>query len=442
MKLKKISVLLMTAVLFCTMTGFFSNWKAENNIKKGNAEAEKGNYRKAFEYYEAAEEKGYEPAKNLHRKRADEKLAEDEYYYAMQYLVEVAKDYYTEQESLEIVMESVTEDYNKIRDNIMNEIEKAEKNNKPVPSSESIYHLYKILHFTEHKDTPDLSQYKTLLNDMYTVDGLYTLYESHPQYENTDWGKIMVSWRKCESGIGYEATQLEKLLDENKFVEIEKAISETTLHPNAIKCLLEENITQSKYSFDQLEYASLEELIAHIKLLYKSQKTPVTVTTLKEAIQNVDELKVGVDHIDYSIELNETMIQKLKETCGKAPKGKVLFIHVRTPYHTYVNLMNQYMMELPEKYYPQSMEEVEYVFVMEGTSRPTGRTYSVGTKQVQEKAVLTVYDMKTGKSVYTGQAFGPVESTMYYSGKAPSTYSAGAPDILEILQKACDKIGY
>jgi hypothetical protein len=134
------------------------------------------------------------------------------------------------------------------------------------------------------------------------------------------------------------------------------------------------------------------------------------------------------------------MVAELKETCAATPDGKVLILHVRGSAKPNVDICSELMELLPEAYYPDDAASVQYVIALHATFDTTGRTYSSGSKQIVENTAVTVYNAVTGKKLYTATQKGPTSLTMSYSGKAPTYYSAGAPEISALVKTAAEKI--
>ena len=152
---------------------------------------------------------------------------------------------------------------------------------------------------------------------------------------------------------------------------------------------------------------------------------------------------VGIDKTKDSIPLTEADRQDMETLCGTKPNGKLIILHKRQIYgsndtNTDVNLYHMNM--LPDEFYPDSLEEVEFVVLLETTYRATGRTYSGGTKEIRETTKLTLYNAATGKKLLTASANSTPTSYLYYSGSAPIYHSGESPVMNKAMQQVLEKI--
>ena len=154
-------------------------------------------------------------------------------------------------------------------------------------------------------------------------------------------------------------------------------------------------------------------------------------------------LLVGIDRTKDSIPLTDTDRQDMEALCGTNPNGKLIILHKRQVYgsdsmKTDVDLYHMDM--LPDEFYPESLEEVEFVVLLETTYRTTGRTYSGGTKEIKETTKLTLYNAVTGKKIYNASANSTPRSYLYYNGAAPNYYSGESPVMNKAMQQVLEKI--
>lgn len=165
--------------------------------------------------------------------------------------------------------------------------------------------------------------------------------------------------------------------------------------------------------------------------------------TLTENLENNKlALVYGIDKISYDVKLSETRRDQLKELSGTAPTGKILILHRRQVYgskSTELDIALSIMKYLPAQYFPDSMEEVEYIILMDSTYAKKGK-FQNGTVRILETTKLTAYDVTTGKKLTTATKKGKLDTTMYYMGEAPKYYSCGSPQMQAALIKAMEAI--
>lgn len=162
--------------------------------------------------------------------------------------------------------------------------------------------------------------------------------------------------------------------------------------------------------------------------------------------ENLDGSKLtlvyGIDKQTYDAKLSETRRDQLKEQIGSAPAGKILILHRRKVYgskSTELDVVFSIMEYLPEKYFPTSLEEVEYVIFMDSTYAKKGK-FQNGTVRILETTKLTTYDVTTGKKLTSASKKGKLDTVMYYYGTAPKYYSCGSPKMQDSLIKAMEAI--
>ena len=159
---------------------------------------------------------------------------------------------------------------------------------------------------------------------------------------------------------------------------------------------------------------------------------------MSDVIANRKAVVAGFYIIKENIELSEENIADLKENCGQNPNGKVLILHKRgsVGLDYYTELMDM----LPDELYPNDLESIAYVIVIDGSFEHTGAEYYCGTKQIQEYTSVTLYDMVSGEELLLGTVQGPLSNMMTYEGTPPAYYSAGAPNVSNLLYDALQNI--
>lgn len=435
---------MLIVLLYCiSLTGFFCGC-SNANLNKGNQEAEKGNYKQAYEYYEKAGEEGAQAAKDLHDRIVKEHLDENDYYAALNYMkgygeekgITVSKPiqvptFYTQEEAEQIVKDAIREDLLELQSENNKNFEAFLKAGEAYRANSSSA-LSEIENMLQHHLTMKSSADRTLWNDMYYLQGCISAYEQLSQKKNA---KSMPYWEKCTSGPGAEIAKGIKMLQEGNYQEGHMQVMQNLPYPEAMERIIYAIIKKEKY--DDREYRSLSQMLYHNNLLRKVDIESSRPETLTEAYPKDRDTEIGLSISYRNQELTDEMISELKTQCGTNPKGDILFIHVSKYERGNVVKINGDLMDLmPDAYYPEDLSTVEYIITFTGSEKETGRRYSQGTKQVQEKTVVTAYDMKTGKKIYSESKKGPVSNTMYYTGKVPDTYSAGSPNVSKLLAAA------
>ena len=153
--------------------------------------------------------------------------------------------------------------------------------------------------------------------------------------------------------------------------------------------------------------------------------------------------------IDSSLTIVVDSRESIISMCGSNPNGKILIITENMGYSVssptkYCAIDLEAMSFLPEKYYPDSLDEVEYVIILEFNYKIDGTYWgSGGSKGIQESAVLSLYQLPKNRRLYTsGKKTGPSSpfTITVYNGIYHSCYSGGKPDILQYASKAFEKI--
>ena len=138
-------------------------------------------------------------------------------------------------------------------------------------------------------------------------------------------------------------------------------------------------------------------------------------------------------------------VEKLLSGCGGAPKGKILI--VRT-FHDYDGnkptsaISWELTNLLPAKYIPASLDEVEYLVVLEYDFRETGRYNNNYTLSLQEFCTIYVYAARPRMELQTEVVSYGVDApnTYFYHGSGTPQYLSGnrpsiGSDLFSILKK-------
>lgn len=155
---------------------------------------------------------------------------------------------------------------------------------------------------------------------------------------------------------------------------------------------------------------------------------------LEDLIPSTVRCKYGI--LDGS-GITDEQRKELKDLCGDAPEGRILFLHRWSEYQTGKKMLKldfEMMDRLPAEYYPETPEQAEYIILLDTTYYSNGVFYN-GTVRILETTTLTLYK-NNGSVLYSKTVSGETSDTMYYQGKAPEYYSAGSPDMTDAIKEA------
>ena len=277
-------------------------------------------------------------------------------------------------------------------------------------------------------DTPGLEEF---VNEAYFKLGYDSLvYDvTEAEYSTSVLHDALWQWQNCTAGPGYECyNALEKLIPQKKYQEgfsvLAQYIPEVEIL-DAICSELKGNLT----------FNTASELFAFDAAYYEMSPRTDSALSLTESYFNMEDVRLGND---YGFDTTILSLSELEGSCGKSPDGRILFLHKPNDYDDTVGLYLPLMNLLPNDYYPNSLESVEYVVWVECDSVMTGATFTGGTEEMREDVTIRVYDTKTGEVLHEAFHEGPTHFTFsYYGDEPPAVYSAGAPtinsDILEAV---------
>lgn len=137
-------------------------------------------------------------------------------------------------------------------------------------------------------------------------------------------------------------------------------------------------------------------------------------------------------------------LNSLYDQCGKNPSGKILIIAQR---HTYSDrttsqaILWNLMRLLPGEYYPSSLDEVEYLVLVDYDYRKEGR-YMFVTVALQEYAEVSVLRATDLQQLYISQRVdgNSAPSSFSYYGSPPAWKSGNAPNMGEEIHSAISSI--
>ena len=137
-------------------------------------------------------------------------------------------------------------------------------------------------------------------------------------------------------------------------------------------------------------------------------------------------------------------LNSLYDQCGKNPSGKILIIAQR---HTYSDrttsqaILWNLMRLLPGEYYPSSLDEVEYIVLVDYDYRKEGN-YMFVTVALQEYAEVSVLRATDLQQLYISQRIdgNSAPSSFSYSGSPPAWKSGNAPNMGQEIHTAISSI--
>ena len=139
-----------------------------------------------------------------------------------------------------------------------------------------------------------------------------------------------------------------------------------------------------------------------------------------------------------------TSLSDFYSGCGAAANGKIAIVYQNKDYpngQNYTSLRLDVMRLLPPEYYPCSLDEVEYVIVVNYSYIKEG-FYTHTTVALQENATVETFRLP-GRSRMnsSGQINGPeAPDTFMYIGEPPVWKSGGPPNVGEALYNALSQL--
>ena len=169
-------------------------------------------------------------------------------------------------------------------------------------------------------------------------------------------------------------------------------------------------------------------------------------STVRDSFRNVAPKGSMIGSFKSST-VDEFVISDLKtlyDQCGKKPTGKILIVAQRHTYSdretTQAILMNL-MRLLPGEYYPASLDEVEFIVLVDYDYLKEGN-YMFVTVALQEYAEVTVIRATDMQELYSSQRIdgNSAPSSFSYSGTPPTWKSGNAPNMGEEIHSAISSI--
>lgn len=238
--------------------------------------------------------------------------------------------------------------------------------------------------------------------------------------------EMLSDWSKSKTGTGAEVIEC---LENFKQGEFESASSKLmSLLPNkdvAIWILNTVEIEDLSTDFSKL--------LEYNKFM-RSLTMDVQATELKDVLQGMDTIQIALQGEDGSIGLTEAHKQQLKEITGTNPNGKILIIHNRNDWEDHVDLYNKLMLNLPDQYYPENLESVEFIIELKYDQESVGK-YTDGSSAIRPDAIVTAYKAPRWNKIYSATEKGSVKTFVYGNesrDNKPNIYAAVEAAIAKI----------
>lgn len=421
-----IAIILLIVLKTCSGELFMSS---EKLIAKGDEALANNDLDKALSYYNQAGPEGDEKEKEVLERKVNSILNKTSNVLsnqenknvkeALKFLEEEAKYTFEEEERHLFLLECVQQRIERIL---------TEADSGAIHDAEN---LLEAVESVLPAETPGLKSY---LNEIYFSLGYKRLENevSDPYEYSSVIGDALWYWSRCTDGPGYECTQaINQTIPQQNYEEGFAVLTEHITDTDVLVLIcneLRENIS----------YTTVSELFAFEAAYYSMFPREEADPSLIESFTGLNNLRLGNDHQTESVILSAT---ELQAACGLNPDGRILFLHKPDEYDDSIGLYLPLMDLLPNTYYPDSLESVEYVVFMSCDSVMTGATFENGTEEMREDTTVTLYDTKTGEILYQATKEGPTSFIMtYYGDTPPSVYSAGAPYIESLVLEAIAEI--
>lgn len=448
MKKKQLFTLLLIGVYFITMCGFFGGGK--KYIKAGDRAMTKGDYETAIEYYQNAgsnaKEKLIEACMASYGECFTEDSGEEErYIYRHEKLQEDLASVMSQQEITELVIEKLQQKLEMTDGKLTDpqrELTVLDCSVYLSDCEEMRLFLAEIPASTPGYDSLLNAICNTAGNCGYkTLDDLLTdsYYREDMEDELFAWRKIgernkpsstittiLDNWSESKSGIGYEVNKCITQFQAGDYKEAAENLME--LLPNdevALVILNSIDIPENSTDFNQLLRYS------NTMRKFSSQSIP---NDIKDVLTGTEEIKIEIIEDDFSTGLTEDHKKQLKNKVGTRPDGKILILHNRNDWENHVDIYHRLMNSLPEEYYPESLESVEFIIELKRDQESVGK-YTDGSAAILPYGTVTVYQAPNWTKVYSAREKGEAKTFVY--GNEDKSLE---PDMSLHVKKAIEKI--
>lgn len=408
----------------------------EELLNKGSTALETRHLDEAFEYFTEAGEDGLEKlesAKTVLKNELYSLFEESEWNDAADLIANIVPTYVAEEEihgwTIEYAQETLDAAAKFLQDPTNEANGSAYDHKKALDAAEALYAWADLDSHEEH----------AVFLEQHNYTRASILFYTAAKYSNEQEFTAALALLR-DSSEGSDGQAIVQALDgfkEYKYSEGMSVLEKYILAPDVRKEMLSYFCGEDMYADDM--NSLLEYYFASYSLNSKFFKYD-TLATWSE--KDTGSASYGIDKYDYDVKLTKTKRDQLKEQIGSAPAGKILVLHRRKVYgskSTELDVSLSVMRDLPAEYFPNSLEEVEYIVLMDSTYAKKGK-FQNGTVRILETTKLTTYDVVTGKKLATATKKGELEDRMWYLGDAPKYYSCGSPNMRAYLIKAMEAI--
>ena len=398
----------------------------EENIAKGDAAMSSGDLTEALDYYKSAGPAGDEKEKqvlerivlNLMNKKTTIGSNTNFHVYnledVLEYLEEHAKYTFSDEAERNAFLLRCATIY-------------VEESLQEAPIDDT--NIKRFLYAVTNKIPAETPGMEDFLNNSYYTLGYQLLMDdvdSNPSHF-TGWFDALYYWQNCTAGPGYECYQAEDVtIPGGNYAEGLSVLAKYITSTKAMAMVCSE--MKSRIEFD-----SLSEMFAYEAAYNAINPREDTGATLTKSFDSAYDIMLGDVHPNDSVTVK---IAEVEAACGQSPDGRILFLHKPNAYDGTVSVYLPLMDRLPNAYYPESLESVEFVILTVCDTVKTGGIFGNVTEELREDTTLRLYDVKTGEILYEATTEGPTSYMMTYVGEPPAVYSAGAPNMAPEVRAA------
>ena len=426
--MKKGLSLFLSLILSATLlSGCGTN--TETNMRLGDEAFAAGEYEKAVTYYQQSGTEGREKLREAHIAQA-RKLANYNYgsfHRAEDYLLTDAAAVVSQEEVDTILVEFLNYHTEVAQEQLSEKLsfsEDVESIRSAIDSFEmDLYDLLESAEASISSDTPGMS---TAVSNIHYLKATTQLDLLCDHLEEIDWDTVITEFSKCTEGPGAEIGEAIQMIKTGNHQE----------GAAVLKSHFNEDVTAYIYWNDSeyLNYKNLSQILSYHNTGRNIYPPLENTPSLQETFSSINQYYAGDKKISVNIPVSEA---ELKESCGKNPEGKILFLHRHSGGIDYDTVLMNW---LPDSYYPETLESVEYVILMEGQTVLTGGVFECGTKAARENTTVTLYSASTGKALWSAKVEGSEPFFMSYYGEPPEIYTGGAPNVANEIKLALEKI--
>lgn len=402
-------------------------------IAQGDALMAEGKYNEAAKVYAQANEAGKKKVSDAHRAAAEAKFEDGDITEAYEYL-SAQTDCFTEAEAAEFVLDLALAKQKALDEKIRASMKPGAAGTYRYAAEEPW--LKETEAWSSSVSGLPQSKLKTLEDLNNQILGYISLLNNPYDLE-----EVWEHWNKCPEGSPAAELMgtIQTLAGPNPLEPFRQL--QQTVPEDALAGIVEYYLPKY-YHGEQESLGFFMEYLTIRKWAELRENKTTEPEDLAQTKLNKDDLRLGIGYHGPYQELTAEEKKLLKEICGSDPQGKILILHNQQNFYSgkkELSICGDLMLMLPSRYMAGTPEEAEYIILLDSTFTRRGK-YMTGTVAIAETTSLTVYDVQTGKKLLTKTEKGEISNTMYYTGKAPTYYSAGSPRMHEPLQEALSLI--